>query len=156
MADKMENIGFTEQAICRKMGNVFVMAGQDGCCPFRLAEEWCGSDVAGSIYGMECGLIAQSKMYIYHDLLNEGAIKDRGREYAPEDEALFYWAGYILMFASYYLKISPEDLWDTYDIESFISSYDVMHTLPSKVQAEELASEYNKAENIKADIFGDP
>ncbi len=146
------DLSFDEKNMCRKIGSVFELAAQAGCFPPEAVKKWCLSQTAQGIYELNESLICQSKLYIFHDFQREGLPCNITTDI---EEDLMYWAGYIITYASFALRLSPKQLFSAYDLVSFIGSYDVLHTLSSDRMTEELVTQYDILKNTKSKLWGE-
>ena len=135
-------VGFEEKALCRKIAKTFEFAGMKGYPVEEFTKEWLESDTAKRIYDRDFNEIAQSSLYVLNSLLKEKELvcDGSGKDYTD----LFFWLGYTITYMQFYLEISPEKLWNKYDIIGFAGSYDVLHTLSSKTATEECVNEHKR------------
>lgn len=59
-----------------------------------------------------------------------------------------YWFGYITMYFSLSFAKSPLEIYEEYDIEKIIESYDTLHTLSSKVAVDKIKNDFAFVVNL--------
>lgn len=131
-------IGYEEKALCRKIADMFEIAGHNKCDPSDIIKKWLQSDTSQKIFNRDFNEIAQSPLYIYNSLLREGNIISCEKEYAD----LLYWVGYILTYIGFKRELEPKKVFEQYDVIGFAGAYDTLHTLSPKVAFEEVTKEY--------------
>ena len=133
-------IGYEEKALCRKIANVFELAGKKGYDVVSITNSWIHSNTALRIYNKDFNEIAQSPVYIFNSFKKEASLSKKNNDEDFND--LLFWLGYMITYIEFYKELSPEEISKKYDILRFAESYAVLQTLSAKRAAEECEEEY--------------
>ena len=132
-------IGFTEKAVCRKIGKTFELAAKEGFHPVEFSMFWLQSDVCKRLAALDFNDIAQSALYQLNSIKMElQATKVVLLVCESDYSDIMFWAGYLFMYWIYQDEIEGNQIAEAYDVEGILARFDTLHTLSCKTAIEEI------------------
>lgn len=138
-------VGFTEKAVCRKIGKTFELAAKEGFHPVEFSMFWLQSDACKRLAALDFNDIAQSALYQLNSIKMElGAAKQVLPACESDYSDIMFWAGYLFMYWIYQDEIEGAKIAEAYDVEGILARFDTLHTLSCKTAIEEIKSNLYK------------
>ncbi len=146
-------VSLYEKALCRKIADVFEIAGKNGYPVMLFTRLWFSSRCCFGLCHDDFFAVAQSPLYQFNSLLLEcpelGGHKNTESGYTE----LLYWAGYIITYWMFLDKITWEELSKTYDYELMMRNYGYLHTLSPESAIAQAREEYSRYNMARQSIF---
>ncbi len=142
-------LDFEEKALCRKVAGILELSAIRGYDPIRFLHLWMESKTANNLYNWDFNDIAQSKHYLLRSVEIEYDISSDKEENDQYIIDAMYWCGYTLMYLSLESKITPLEVFKTYDVDRILCAYDTLHTVSSGVAVDMIRTDF-KLKNITA------
>lgn len=134
-------IGFTEKAVCRKIGKTFELAAKEGFHPVEFSIFWLKSDVCKRLAALDFNDIAQSALYQLNSIKMELGLAEQVLPACESDyNDIMFWAGYLFMYWIYQDEIEGSQIAEAYDVEGILARFETLHTLSCKTAIEEIKS----------------